>query len=115
MYQVACLGVQESLDQLQTKSGVKDSISLFWFNQLVLKAREMQKIQLSNKDTRDIRLRDSKLKGKARDAVKDEIKRDIQTQLMAWIVTQPPESYARLSTDSRMCSSITMTGLIPIY
>lgn len=100
MYKTACLGVQESLDTLQTNSGVKDMIALYWFDQLIAKSRELQKIRISDTNTRDIRLQDPKVKGPEREKVKHEIKSAIQSELMAWIVTQPSESYEKLPMDS---------------
>ncbi|KAJ7797439.1 hypothetical protein B0H14DRAFT_2618933 [Mycena olivaceomarginata] len=35
---VACLGVQEAVDTIQTRTGVKDKIAVFWIEQLITKA-----------------------------------------------------------------------------
>jgi hypothetical protein len=100
MYETACLGVQESLDTSQTNSGVKDMIALYWFDQLIGKSRKLQKFRISDMNTRDVRLLDPKVKGPEREKVKHEIKLAIQSELMAWIVTQPSESYEKLPIDS---------------
>ena len=100
MYKMACLGVQESLDTLQTNSGVKDMIALYWFDQLIAKSHELKKNQISNTNTWDIWLQDLKMKGPEQEKVKYEIKLAIQSELMAWIITQPSESYKKLPMDS---------------
>lgn len=101
MYKTACLGVQETLDTLQTNTGVKDTIALFWINQLISKSREIQKARISDNITRDVRLQDPKLKGKDRESVKAEIRQDIQRELMSWVIQQPAESFERLPPESR--------------
>lgn len=96
----SCLGVQEPIDTLQTATGVKDKIALFWINQLVAKAREAQQIRITNVATQDNRLR-GRTTAAEKESVRVEIRREIQTELLDWVVTQPPEAYLRLAADSR--------------
>lgn len=101
MYSVACLGVQEKLDELQRLTRVKDTIALHWIEQLISKAREMQQTHISDATTKDRRLVDPKLKGKYRDEVKASIQKSIQSELMDWIIKQPQWAWEKLPVDSR--------------
>jgi hypothetical protein len=75
-------------------------IALYWFDQLIAKSHKLQKIRISDTNTQDIGLQDPKVKGPEREKVKHEIKLAIQSELMAWVVTQPSESYEKLPMDS---------------
>jgi hypothetical protein len=85
-------GVQDTVDELQTSTGVKDKTALFW---VIFKAREMQKERL----IQDPRLKD-KIKGDARKAVKTRIKDLIQWELYNWVILQPEARSSKLSKDS---------------
>ncbi|KZT19302.1 hypothetical protein NEOLEDRAFT_1045414, partial [Neolentinus lepideus HHB14362 ss-1] len=74
----ACLGVQETVDALQSMTGVKDKIASFWIDKCIIKAREIQNERISNVTTRDPRLNKKTLKGDARKAVKADIVQSIQ-------------------------------------
>ncbi|KAJ7933546.1 hypothetical protein B0H13DRAFT_1856050 [Mycena leptocephala] len=93
---VACSGVQDTVDELQTSTGVKDETALFWIDQLIFKAREMQKERLS----KDPRLKDKNLKGDARKAFKTRIKDLIQWELYNWVILQPEARSSKLPKDS---------------
>ena len=41
----ACLGVTQEVKDLQTKTGVKDAYMQYWIDELIAKARNMQKLQ----------------------------------------------------------------------
>ncbi|EPQ60241.1 hypothetical protein GLOTRDRAFT_112937 [Gloeophyllum trabeum ATCC 11539] len=97
----ACLGVQETLEELHTTTGVKDKISLFWIDKCIMRARAIQKQRLG-KDSPDcdMRLKDRHLKGDARKAVRNEILCAIQREVYDWLVTQPEARYNMLPADS---------------
>ncbi|EPQ51029.1 hypothetical protein GLOTRDRAFT_108312 [Gloeophyllum trabeum ATCC 11539] len=74
----ACLGVQEAVDTIQTRTGVKDKITSFWIDQCIAQARSLQSDRLSDDTTRDPRLKDN------------------------WPLHQPLERYNKLPFDSRL-------------
>jgi hypothetical protein len=95
---VACLGVQEAVDTIQTRTGVKDKIAVFWIEQLITKARTLQNERITNPRTMDERLSASGLTGPAKAKIKSDIKTEIQTELFDWVIRQPPERYVKLPT-----------------
>ncbi|KAJ7758185.1 hypothetical protein DFH07DRAFT_772651 [Mycena maculata] len=110
--QSAYLGVAAAVELLQTESGVKDKIAAHWIQLLTEKARAMQKAQVFNRDTRDPRLNDSKIKGEARDDIKQSIIDAIQEELYSWVILQPQDQYAKLGEESRKISvRINMSGM----
>ncbi|GBE88301.1 hypothetical protein SCP_1301160 [Sparassis crispa] len=98
-FKVACLGVQDAVDKLQSSTGVKDKIATYWIEQLIPKARELQHICISSRATRDAALNNRNLIGDALDAVKLHIKREIQSELMDWVISQLAASYNSLPPD----------------
>lgn len=96
----ACLGVQSVIEEIQTTTGVKDTLASFWIKQLIDKSREQQRIRISDPQTRDPRLQNIKLKGADRESVKNELKQAIQGELFCWVIQQPPESYSALPPGS---------------
>lgn len=86
---LACLGNQASLDELYTSTGVKDKIAQHWIKLVLTKAKEAQHIQLTNVDTRNPKLNDSRCKGPERASLKSDIKHCIQRELWDWVVQQP--------------------------
>ncbi|KZT28379.1 hypothetical protein NEOLEDRAFT_1161183 [Neolentinus lepideus HHB14362 ss-1] len=98
----ACLGVQETVDALQSMTGVKDKIASFWIDKCIIKAREIQNEHISNVTTHDPRLNKKTLKGDARKAVKADIVQSIQHEVFDWLLTQPAERYDALPIDSSM-------------
>ncbi|KAF5371374.1 hypothetical protein D9615_009666 [Tricholomella constricta] len=87
----ACLGVQETVDAIQTRTGVKDKIAQHWMEKLVTMARERRNTHVDNIATRDPRLNDRSLVGEAREALKMQLKHEIQSELYSWVLTQPVE------------------------
>jgi hypothetical protein len=92
----ACSGVQDAVDELQTSTGVKDKTAVFWIAKLIVKARETQKERFGS----DSRLKDKKLKGEARKAVKNRIKDLIQWELYNWVILQPEDRSSKLPRNS---------------
>ncbi|KAH9917046.1 hypothetical protein B0H21DRAFT_850669 [Amylocystis lapponica] len=88
----AGLGIQDTIEEMQTLTGVKDKMAQYWIDIA---------IHLSNPATKDERLKDSKLTGEDRKRVKNEIKENIQRECHAWLVKQPPDRYSALPEDSR--------------
>jgi hypothetical protein len=101
----ACGGVQDVVDSLQTSTGVKDKMALFWIEKLIKKAQEMQKERLSA----DVRLKNRALKGDERKKAKSKIKDLIQWELYNWVILQPEDRYAKLPKNS--CKSINLFQL----
>ncbi|TFY58537.1 hypothetical protein EVG20_g8108 [Dentipellis fragilis] len=103
---IAALGVQEAVTTLQTKTGVKDKIAEYWIGKAITRARELQAIRLTNPATRDLRLRSRNLKGDARVAVRLSIQKEIQKEVISWLITQPEHSYAKIPSDSPLRNEI---------
>ncbi|KAI8974881.1 hypothetical protein BD414DRAFT_517477 [Trametes punicea] len=82
----ACLGVQETIESLQTKTGIKDKTAQHWIDILVPMAHDMQQSHLHN-----VHLRQDDHK-----AIREEIKKEIQTELFSWLVRQPAHAFAAL-------------------
>ncbi|KAJ6595239.1 hypothetical protein DFH09DRAFT_906296, partial [Mycena vulgaris] len=97
----ACLGVETAVEALQTATGVKDKIAVHWIEQLIQKAREMQKERVYDGATRDPRLNDKHIKGDEREDIKQGIITAIQEELYAWVILQPEERYNALDEESR--------------
>jgi len=68
----ACLGVAKTVKDLQTNSGVKDAFTQYWIDELIAKARAMQKLQPSRSP------------------------QEIQAELMAWVDANKPAIYNSL-------------------
>ncbi|KAJ7820820.1 hypothetical protein B0H14DRAFT_3089221 [Mycena olivaceomarginata] len=66
----ACLGVATAVENLQTETGVKDKIATHWIELLLEEARKIQQERVYNRETRDPRLNDTKIKNEARQLVK---------------------------------------------
>ncbi|TCD64244.1 hypothetical protein EIP91_004346, partial [Steccherinum ochraceum] len=98
----AALGVAEAVTKLQRESGVKDKIAQHWIEILIPKARQLQHERIRHAETRDERLKVRALRGEARKEVEMEITLQIQTELVWWLIQQPPDRYAALPQDSPM-------------
>ncbi|KAF8143985.1 hypothetical protein K438DRAFT_1910992 [Mycena galopus ATCC 62051] len=92
----ACTGVQDVVDEFQVSTGVKDKTALFWIEQLIPKAREMQKERFKQ----DPRPKNWDLKGAARKVVKTRIKDKIQWELYNWVIRQPEARWSKLPKGS---------------
>ncbi|KAJ7664821.1 hypothetical protein B0H17DRAFT_1162742 [Mycena rosella] len=96
----ACRGVTSAVEQIQTESRVKDKIAVHWIEQLIDKAREIQKERVYNRGTRDLRLNDPKIKGDDREEIKQAIIDEIQEELYTWVIIQPSDRYQELDEHS---------------
>ncbi|KAL6302042.1 hypothetical protein BKA93DRAFT_919240 [Sparassis latifolia] len=96
----AGLGVQDNIDEMQTRSGIKDKTAQHWIEIVIARARTMQAARLSNPITKDARLKNPRLTGDNCKAVKAEIKHEIQLECHEWLVMQPPSRYNALPEDS---------------
>ncbi|THU75815.1 hypothetical protein K435DRAFT_706355, partial [Dendrothele bispora CBS 962.96] len=95
----ACYGKEDAVKESATATGVKDKISQYWIDQLLIKFKEHDKEQIKNPDTRDPRLNSKSLKGDGRKLVVEEISREIQLELWNWVIQQPQESYEKLAVN----------------
>ncbi|KAJ6566807.1 hypothetical protein B0H19DRAFT_940681 [Mycena capillaripes] len=93
---LACAGVQDVVDNLQTATGVKDKTAQFWIEKVIVMAREQQ--QQCFKE--DLRLKKKSLIGDARRDVKTKNRDLIQWRVYNWVIRQPEDRYARLPMKS---------------
>ncbi|KAF7975164.1 hypothetical protein HWV62_10347 [Athelia sp. TMB] len=96
----ACLGAGEPVKVLQTDTGIKDKTAQYWIDQALLRASELKRQHITDPITKDTRLKDRKLKGDAREAVKTEIALAVQKEVYSWLLQQPEKSYELLELDS---------------
>ena len=97
----ACRGERGHVEELQTSTGVKDQIAQFWIEAVLSRAQAEQKKRISDKETRDARLNDRSIKNDARKVVVEGLKVEIQKDVFAWLVRQPPRSLDTLPAGSR--------------
>lgn len=96
----ACSGVQDAVNRIQTESGVKDKTTTHWVEQLIPMARAQVQDRVTSKNTRDPILNGRLSKDERARIIKD-IKTDIQVNLFQWLISQPPDRYAALPSNSR--------------
>jgi hypothetical protein len=106
---LACAGNKTALDEIITKTGVKDKISQFWIQILLARSKEMQDKYIRNPETRDELLNDKQLKGQHRKDTVTRIINSIQQDLWDWVVKQPTDSYNQLSENDRKTTIIMWT------
>ncbi|KAI0822207.1 hypothetical protein BC628DRAFT_1391550 [Trametes gibbosa] len=94
----AGLGVAKTVADMQTMSGVKDTLAEYWIQQLIVLAREKQQVRIRNTTTRDLRLNARRVLNRA--AIVREIEMEIQDELMRWLVTQPDVDFQALTPNS---------------
>ncbi|KAF7360900.1 hypothetical protein MSAN_01119700 [Mycena sanguinolenta] len=80
----------------QIKAACRGVATAVEIEQLIEKARGINQERVFNRDTRDPRLNDSKIKGPARETIKQEILEKIPEELFTWVIIQPPDRYAEL-------------------
>ncbi|KAI0747423.1 hypothetical protein BC629DRAFT_1685614 [Irpex lacteus] len=99
-------GNEANVEKMQTSSGIKDPIAQKWIDQLLHRARLLHHERITSTATQDPRLRDRKLKGPARTAVRNEIIKNIEEELMEWLTMQPADRYEKLPNDSPLRSKL---------
>ncbi|KZT63469.1 hypothetical protein DAEQUDRAFT_741901 [Daedalea quercina L-15889] len=91
---LAALGIKQDITDQQRESGVKDKLAEHWIKILLERARDEQKRRIPT----DARLKG--LHGEERAHLVLEVKKEIQAELLEWLVQQPPDSYNNLPADS---------------
>jgi hypothetical protein len=76
---------------------VKDKIAQHWIGILIEKAKVMTATRCTDPKTKDVRLR-AKISAEERAKIKDEIRRDIQNELIDWLIHQPEDHYSQLQS-----------------
>lgn len=84
----AALGDKGDVEELKTETGVKDRIAQHWIEILLGKAKVMISTRCTDPKTKDARLK-AKISSEQRVKIKDEIKRNVQVELIDWLVQQP--------------------------
>ena len=103
---IAGQGVQDAVDKEQTKTGVKDVTACHWVQILIEKVRQLQHDHIKSEDTRDPRLNNWKIKGPGCEAIINGLKDKIQQEFFDWVITQPPNCYAKLAPTSCLLSAL---------
>lgn len=94
----ATRGVAAPVDAMQTATGVKDPIAQHWINLMIAKSRVSREERLTNPVTRDPRLN---LKtSPARQAIREDIEKQIKDELLQWLTQQPSHRYEKIPEDS---------------
>lgn len=102
IFKTACLGSLDAVKDLQSSTGIKDTIANFWTDQLLEMAKTRHReVLLAKSPKQDPRLRG--LRNEDREDMKNQIKKEIQQELMDWVVQQPSEPYSLLAEDDRTC------------
>ncbi|TFY61280.1 hypothetical protein EVJ58_g4612 [Rhodofomes roseus] len=95
---LAALGVAKDVEDLQTKTGVKDKLAEHWIQILLQRAKQEQQLRLHNRATRDPRLNRRNVPDRA--AIVRSIKDAIQEEILDWVIREPQDDYEALSPDS---------------
>ena len=96
---LAALGIKKDVTARQTAHGVKDQLAEHWIKILLERAHIEHQHRITTAATADPRLKN--LRGDNRAEVVLIIKKEIQQELLDWLVTQPAETYNLLPNDSR--------------
>lgn len=97
---LAALGIKKDVTEQQRATGTKDKLAEYWVEILIKRANEEQKRRITGSTAAaDLRLRGKH--GPERTVIVLAIKKEIQNELLDWLVTQPPEQYNNLPADSR--------------
>ena len=81
----AALGDKGGVEKLRSETGVKDKIAQHWIGILIEKAKVMTSSRCTDPKTKDVRLR-GRISAEERKKIKDAIQRDIQKELIDWLV-----------------------------
>ena len=88
----ACLGIAIKVKDLQTNSGIKDVFTQYWIDELIGKARSMQKLQPSRPP------------------------QEIQAELMVWVDANKPAIYNSFLTMPGVLSfSFSLQNMIKFF
>ena len=101
MYDLAFEGNFTRMKEVQAETGVKDRIAEHWFAKIQDFVQEQRKIRITNKLTKDKRLRASKTSKEQRALIRQELKAQIAVEAREWLHMQPPHLYAALPEGSR--------------
>lgn len=101
----AALGDKGSVERLKSETGVKDKIAQHWIGILLEKAKVMMTTRCTDPKTKDVRLK-GKISPEKRTEIKDLIQKDIQKELIDWLVRQPEDSYDDIQ--SGMCDIVSL-------
>ncbi|TFY51089.1 hypothetical protein EVJ58_g10745, partial [Rhodofomes roseus] len=107
---LAALGVAKDVEDLQTKTGVKDKLAEHWIQILLQRAKQEQQLRLHNRATRDPRLNRRNVPDRA--AIVRSIKDAIQEEILDWVIREPQDDYEALSPDSREISRTMRTFFV---
>ncbi|KAI0687450.1 hypothetical protein BC835DRAFT_1408348 [Cytidiella melzeri] len=99
-------GIAKTVESMQTKSGIKDPIAQHWIDKLIAKSRLIHEERMTNPLTQDPRLKNRRLTGAARQAVRSEIENEIEQELLRWLTEQPMHRYQNIPVDSERRSQI---------
>ncbi|KAH6868945.1 hypothetical protein BKA70DRAFT_1491597 [Coprinopsis sp. MPI-PUGE-AT-0042] len=86
---LACFGDKKTLKSNASQSGVKDKISQHWIELMLSEYKDLHKVKLSNRDTRDPLLNSKNLAPEKRAAIKGNIRQNIQHDLWNRVVKLP--------------------------
>lgn len=86
----AAFGDKGSVEKLKSETGVKDKIAQHWIGVLLEKAKVMMASQCTDSKTKDARLK-GKISKEKRAEIKVAIRRNIQKELVDWLVCQPED------------------------
>lgn len=93
----AALGDKGGVEKLRSETGVKDKIAQHWIGILLEKTKKMMTTQCTEPKTKDTRLK-GKISPEERAQIKDSIRRNIQEELLNWLVQQPEHHYNQIQS-----------------
>lgn len=99
--EAAYLGIQQTVTDMQTRSGVKDKILQYWIGQLIPRGRLLRHQYLTDPKTRDPRLNRKNILPGLRAQLRVEAEAKIKAEQRAWLIRQPKDHYDALPVDSR--------------
>lgn len=79
---------------------MRDPIAQHWIANIIQKKKDLVSIRITNKVTRDVRLKDKTLTRDDRVGVKQAVTEEIQDEIREWIFKQPDHTYSLLAPDS---------------
>lgn len=98
---LATTDTEGAVIEAQKKSGIKDRIAQHWIELAIVKRRELNKMRITNAQTKDPRLTTKALTKDEREIMKLTIQKEISDEVFEWIIQQPPHQYNALPLDFR--------------